>query len=272
MTASDPLLETLLAAGIKLPTPGTTLLRFQELSANDKAGPQDYARAVAHDPALTGELLRVANSPVFRARTPVRTAKAAIAQLGLTRSLAVIASSALRGQMSGVEPRILELLWAGLAASADRAYHAAQAFGFGALADTAYLTGLMHDIGIAVLLRRFPEHAALLDVPPDRLDEAAALLDEAAGASHAKVGATVCRGWKLPAEVVEAIAFHHQPAAIDQLSRQAATLAALLALARRMRDGPGPEWEVWGLYAREILGFDEGGIEELDRRWSTGHG
>ena len=73
MSERDPLLDAVLASGVKLPAPSATLLRLQALAADDNAGPGELADAIGQEPALTGEFMRVANSPVFRTRAPART-------------------------------------------------------------------------------------------------------------------------------------------------------------------------------------------------------
>ncbi len=262
MSERDPLLDAVLASGVKLPAPSATLLRLQALAADDNAGPGELAAAISHEPALTGEFMRVANSPVFRTRAPARSVKAAITILGRTRTLAVVASHALRAQMAGVPPRAIERVWSASAAAADHAYRAARASRVHGIADVAYLAALVHDVGIAVLLRRFPEHAGLLEEAPDDLDIAARRLDAATGADHAAVGAMVARNWKLSPDVAEAVAMHHQPAAAREPS-PATALAILIAVARRLRDGDSEEWQSWAPMAEAHLDITPPKLEEL---------
>lgn len=263
MSDHDPLLDAVLASGVKLPTPSATILRLQALAADEDAGANELAQAIGQDPALTGEFIRVANSPVFRTRNPARSVKAAIAILGRTRTLAVIASSALRSQMAGVSPRAVEVVWSASAVAADNAYRAAQASLVRGIADLAYLAALMHDIGIAVVLRRFPEHAGLFEAPAGSVDGAAMRLDKATGTDHAVVGAMVARNWKLPPEIADAMILHHQPAAARQAPPLVAALATLIAVARRLRDGASEEWDSWEPLAEAHLDLGPERLEAL---------
>lgn len=263
MTERDPLLDAVLASGVKLPTPSAVLLRVQALAADDNAGPNELAQPIGQDPALTGEFIRVANSPVFRTRTPARSVKAAITLLGRTRTLAVIASSALRSQMAGVPPRAVEAVWQASAVAADNAWRAAQVSLVKGIADLAYLAALMHDIGIAVVLRRFPEHAGLFEAPAGGIDVAALRLDKATGTDHAVVGGLVARNWKLPPEIADAMILHHQPAAVRQAPPLVAALATLIAVARRLRDGANEEWDSWEPLAEAHLDITPAKLDAL---------
>ncbi len=262
MSERDPRLDAVLASGVKLPAPSATLLRLQALATDDNAGPGALAAAIGQEPALTGEFMRVANSPVFRTRTPVRSVKAAITVLGRTRTMAVVASHALRAQTAGIAPRAVERVWSASAAAADNAYRAARVSRVRGFADLAYLAALVHDVGIAIVLRRFPEHAGMFETADLTLDIAAQRLDATTGAEHAAVAALVARNWKLPPDVAAAVAIHHKPAAASEPS-PAAALAAFIAVARRLRDGPGEEWPLWAPLAEAHLDIGPEKLEAL---------
>ena len=94
----DALVHAVLASGVVLPAPAPGFQRFQAAALDDGAGPRQMAAAVSDDPALTGALLRVAGSPVFRPRSAPRSVFDAIALLGRTRSLATVASAVLEAE------------------------------------------------------------------------------------------------------------------------------------------------------------------------------
>jgi HD-like signal output (HDOD) protein len=256
MMVRDPLLDAVLASGVKLPTLGGNLARLHALASDDNASPIELASAISKDPALTGEFIRVANSPVFRTRTPARSVRAAIAFLGRTKTLAIITSNALRAQLDGVSRREVAAVWSTSAAVADAAYHAAQASRLRNLADLAYLAGLIHDVGIPILIHRFPDYARHFDAATT-VDLGALAADAAVGADHAAISAMVARNWKLPPEVVEGVTLHHRPAAIERAEPHGASLAILVAAGRRLHGGDSPEWQSWAPLAAAHLGLDE---------------
>lgn len=259
----DVLVEAVLASGVVLPAPGQGFLRLQAAAADENAGPRELAAAVSQDPAMTGALLRVANSPVFRPRSAPRSAQDAIAMLGRTRTLATAASTALKNQSGGLDSKAIEALWSASARAADLTYAVCRATPFKALADTAYLAALMQDAGVAVLLRRAPEHANLLHVTGAALEAGARAIDALTCSDHTAAGFLVARNWKLPTEVCEAIRAHHEPAMALRLGDNARRIALLLAAGRRLRDGASPDWTDWAEPVEAELGLTEAALDQI---------
>ena len=260
---NDLLVGAVLASGVVLPAPGPGFLRLRAVAADEDAGPREMAQAVAQDPAITGALLRVASSPVFRPRSAPRSAQEAIAMLGRTRSLATAASVALKAQSEGLDPRVVDAVWAGCARAAEYSFAVARAARLGPLADTAYLAALMQDAGIAVVLRRTPRHGALLDGDGPTLEAGARALDALSGTHHAAAGYLVARNWKLPGNVCEAIRAHHDPRLARRLGDDARRLVLLLAAGRRVRDGVSPDWVDWADDVAATLGLTETDLDAL---------
>lgn len=267
----DVLIEAVLASGVVLPAPGPGFLRLQAAAADENAGPRELAAAISQDPAITGALLRVANSPVFRPRSAPRSAVEAITMLGRTRTMATAASTALRSQCSGLDASVVEALWSASAQAAELTYAAARHTSFKALADTAYLAALIQDAGIAVVLKRSPEHIDVLRARGAALEAGARALDALSGTDHAAAGFLVARNWKLPADVCEAIRAHHDPRGASRLNDAPKRVAMLLAVGRRLRDGMSPDWIDWADMVSAELALDEANLDELaaDARSAT---
>lgn len=257
----DPLLEAVLKTGVTLPTPGVAFARLQALSVSESAGPRDMADVVGKDPSAIGALMRVANSPVFGLRARLRSVQDAITVLGRTRTLAVCMSTALHSHMEGVDELALEMVWNNSLRAAEEAWRCARASRRGRnLADQVYLAGLLQDVGIAVLLKRYPGESHLFRHGVMSLEEASGRLDANTAADHAAVSALVARNWRLPTEISEAIRCHHHPTAAQRLPDEAATLATLMAFGRLLRDGPSEDWLAWAPLADRYLELDPAGL------------
>ena len=85
---SDAFLE--LARTGKLPSPSGVGARILSLTQDESATVDDIAQVLARDPALTGRILRVANSAAQAGALPLTTTKEAAMRLGL-RSVSSIA-------------------------------------------------------------------------------------------------------------------------------------------------------------------------------------
>lgn len=260
----DALVRAVLASGVILPVPAPGFLRFQAAAADDSAGPKALAAAVIDDPALTGALLRVASSPVFRPRSAPRNVLEAVSLLGRTRSLATVASTALRSRCDGLDASAVDSLWRADARAADAAFWACRASSCKSLADLTYLAALLQDVGTVVVLRRTPELAGLLRCAEPDLEAGIHQLDTASGTCHAAAGYLVARNWKLPTAVCEALRLHHDLRATLRAEPDVRHLGLLLAAGRRMRDGPDtPAWPEWSDPVAAELGLDSPTLDAL---------
>lgn len=191
---------------------------FQELLAclqQPVLSVADAARIMAKDPAMAGNVMKLANSAFFGARQPVITASRAVAHLGAdTLGALVLGHAALKmGAPTGIEGFSLERLWqhsleTGIAArTVARSEKLPQSF-----ADEAFVGGVLHDLGKWV----FPGRSAT-----------AAQME----AHHAEVGAALLNRWGFPNSIVESVAFHHSPA---HASGEGLSLPALIHIADRL--------------------------------------
>ena len=260
---SDPVLEAVLRSGVNLPAPSQSLMRLQAAASDERAGPRELAAIAVKDPVLVGALTRIANSAVFYQQGPARSLIDVIAKLGGTKTLAIAVSASLRSRVAGVDPRTVDAIWERSVHIAAHALHAARRSPLPGLADLAYFASLVHDAGICVMLRRYPDQARLLQNPAAGIDAAALAFDAATGAEHAAVGCIVARNWKLPAAVAEAIRLHHLPES-DAADVETRALAALIAVGRRVVDGPNAEWLLWEPLVAQRLGLDGPMIEAME--------
>ncbi len=264
-TAKDSVLAAVLASGVSLPAPSQTLLQLQPALGDARLGPRQLADIVEQDPVLVGALVRVANSPVFYQQRAPRSLAEVIALLGATKLLGIAVSSALRGKIPGVDPAIVDAIWERSADVAACTFQAARRSRRRDLADPGYFTGLVHDAGLCVMLRRFPQHASMLRVARrSDFDAAALAFDAAVGTEHAAVGALIVRHWKLPAQIADAVNLHHKLPQLSQVADEVAALATLVALGRRLADGPSVSWEPWEPLAESWLGVDAGVLASLE--------
>jgi putative nucleotidyltransferase with HDIG domain len=106
--------------------------------------------------------------------------------------------------------------------------------------EAAFTAGILHDLGKLILAQNFSdEYTAAVN---QARREAAGLWEiepVVFGASHAEVGAYLMGLWGIAEEVVNAIAFHHRPAAAPAPDRILALLHAADALEHRLSGHPG---------------------------------
>src|ERR1700683_1786359 len=86
--------------------------QLAELTAQNATDAAQLARLIQSDPALAGEIMRVANSPVLRPRAPIVSLQQAVSLLGIAGVRNIAPAVMLRGEVfnaPGHEPESEEL-------------------------------------------------------------------------------------------------------------------------------------------------------------------
>jgi HD-like signal output (HDOD) protein len=173
---------------------------------------------------MTAKVLQLANSAFFGRTRQVSHLDEAISYLGLN-TLKALALSA--DAMEAFQPTrdiagfSIERLQAHTGLTARIARELVEA---GRDGDSAVAAALIHDVGILVLASRAPEYLAAVLERAER--EGRALFEverEERGFTHADVGAHLLGLWGLPPAIVEAVAYHHRPAAAHGVKMDAVT-------------------------------------------------
>lgn len=169
---------------------------------------------VRHDPALVSRVLKVVNSAFYGLPGQVTSIDRAIVLLGLNavKNLSIAASM---GQMF----RGLKLtdkftakdLWAHCVAVAIVAKELARKTR-PALAEEAFLGGMIHDIGILIALQTWPEQVRTVC---ERTGEETFfdLEKTVVGVNHAFLGKSLAEKWQFPKCCQAVAGFHHTPGA-----------------------------------------------------------
>ncbi len=127
--------------------------QLAELTAQQATDAAQLARLIQSDPALAGEIMRVANSPALRPRSPIVSLQQAVSWLGVAEVRNIAMAVMLRGEVftaPGHEPESEELwreawlagLWAKEIARERRKH-----------VESAFLAALMHRTGAALALK-----------------------------------------------------------------------------------------------------------------------
>lgn len=167
---------------------------------------------IMQDQALTVRILRVANSSFYGFTGQIANVKDACIVLGCHTIRNIVISTAVIAQFSPDKSNVLDRasLWQHAAATGGIARYLALQSGIDA--ESAFTAGLLHDIGKLALDACFPaEYQTTLQYCKQHDCATREAEQVVLGYDHAFVGKRVAERWKLPASLVNAIAFHHQP-------------------------------------------------------------
>jgi putative nucleotidyltransferase with HDIG domain len=204
----------------KLPNQPASTARILKLLDDPNSSAKDLGKIMDIDPAMSEQVLRLANSPVFGVGGGAVTIKRAVVMLGFDTIKALALSSA-AAVFVRPDPVIATSFWPhAVAAGATASRVAAR---IGREGPDAFTAGLLHDIGHAVC------H----------------LLGEDARSEHAEAGSLALEHWHFPSDLVRAVASHHDTpsAVLEPMVLVVQTAAGVAAkVGRRLNeDEPDPE-------------------------------
>jgi HD-like signal output (HDOD) protein/CheY-like chemotaxis protein len=200
-----------------LPTVPALYRELVELLQSTDATTEAVAKVIGQDIGMTTRILQVANSAFFGLPKSVGTVDRAVAYLGLDTvgslvlAQGVFASyeTAERGGFD-IEKSMLHAMRTAAVAKAIAKHEECDR----QAVEHAFLAGMLHDVGSLVLAAELPskyaELALRLATPGADVQAAER---EIFGVSHAFVGAYLLGLWALPNPIVEAVAYHEEPAA-----------------------------------------------------------
>jgi len=218
---TDP---TLIQRIRNLPTFSPVMQRINAVMANRSSSALDIVNAIKLDPAVSGKVLRLANSAYVGIPRTVSSLHNAVVLLGNKRVHSLVMASTLLSSF-GVKysPSALDLkrYWmhsfaVALAAEA-LAKHLTRYDPVDS--DEMFTAGIIHDIG----------KLALGGYDPDRLQHAVTQSREESrpfftceepDATHSSIGEELARHWNFPKDLCITIAFHHAPTQTPEHGKQ----------------------------------------------------
>jgi len=232
---------------------------------------------IRRDPALTMEVLRMANSALYRRFNKIETIELAISILG-TRGLEHILQSfgARKALEQRYSPQALERLWEHSSEIAEICSLLCARCGVAdEAAEIAYVGGLLHDIGKIILEGRHPTtFKELSRICAEKNISRSAIDDLIEGVNHSLIGARMAEKWNIPERIVELIRSCRTPLSAPEAVRPMAKVIYLAHLVYYQIRHAEKEHEIaenilgeFGLGRNETLeGLAQAARERLEQR------
>ena len=209
--------QELVAKVKNLPPASEAAVRLAGLLGQTELSNEDIVEVLKCDSVLTAKLLRVCNSPHVGLGEPVSSVAQAVLMLGHQEILRIVLTLGFGGALTGSHPACggeANALWLHSLTTAKAAeIVAGSGLGLKFNPALAYTASLLHEIGKAIMdqtlskdLQAKIRHCVRLN-GVSRVE----LEKQMLGTDHAEVGACLLESWRVPEEIVEAVARHHQP-------------------------------------------------------------
>lgn len=199
-------LEKVAAGDFDLPMLPEVATLVMSATQDDNCDAKRLSKLIHRDASLAGNVLKLANSPLYAPAAPIVSLQQAVSRLGMKRirEIALVAACQARVfKAPGHDRRVRELFRHSIAAAAF-AQEIARMRRWNV--EEAFLCGLLHDAGKPVLLQLLADVQKELDVAVEE-----GVVDDILQEMHGEVGSRLVESWKLPARLAETIACHHAP-------------------------------------------------------------
>ena len=260
MFSPDELIQEALSLD---PLPATAN-RLTRILADDDWSLEEVAKTAALDQALTGKLLRHANSAASGSSQEITSVSTAVMRMGPGMVLSIALGEGLQGSLKPALPAYgMEegALWLHSIASA-LAIEVLRKAGWKPPPGT-FVAALVHDVGKLVIGRKLNGMGIKL-TSGDSEESWVQGEAEQLGIDHAELGGAIARAWKLPTGVAEAVEHHHSPHKLAEgpTRMMAQLVAAADGIAHAIQDDPDRPTDPVAMTRLRLTPADQGKIRE----------
>lgn len=210
MPNPDVLRASALRAADRMPLLSVVLNRALSLLAQgDDVSVRDLSTVIEEDVVITGSLLSIANSALYRGNSKVASVRPAIVRLGLHKTRNVLLgltvsrcfkSVRVPGPWSSIRFNAHSLAVATLSDLIVQSVPSQHA-------EWAFMAGLLHDIGLPLIAVGLPEQYRIIAMQAGSQVDIVERERELLGFTHFDLGAEMLARWNCPAMVQEATRF-----------------------------------------------------------------
>ncbi len=195
-----------------LPAFPENIVTLQRMCSSADTTLEEIAESIAKDPSLTADVLKLSNSAGFITGKRITTIKEAVKIIGFRNLNFILTASASRKILSDRYKKF-EAIWEHSSRVAFYARLIARKKNLSAVAESAFISGLLHDIGKIILLSMDSSIVTTISkITKDKQLRSSSILEEISiGISHAEIGGLIAEKWNFPENLFIAINNHHSP-------------------------------------------------------------
>lgn len=194
----------------ELPTIQASFTKILALTESD-AELADIAQAIAKDQSIASKLLHFANSAFYGLKTG--SIVEAVKYLGLKTTRSIVLSTPILNsfELVGMGAKLMQKQW-------SHAFFTNKIFAFlydkflkKRLSEIDATAGLLHNIGVAFLIKHYQAEYLALKKGAGEKEVLAEEERDVLGVAHTELGGHLLRWWDLPYPIIECAMYHHDP-------------------------------------------------------------
>ncbi|WP_248849898.1 HDOD domain-containing protein [Thiomicrospira microaerophila] len=243
--------------GVKLPELPAELIALESELQSKFASSRSIAAIIEKNTTLSGEVLRVANSPAMKLKGECKTIADAVSNLGFNNIRNLVASVLLE-KMFNSNQAYKDIMAHGV----DVAFCMAELSEWvsDVSRDEAYMLGLFHNSGCLMFATKDADNYVKLfqsaHSQPHLILEKE---EQMYGSHHAAVGVLLGKKWHLPVDMLSAILLHHNPECASINNDKVRALVAMIKVANSVVSEVS-----FGAYCgQEMKDYKQDGMQEL---------
>ena len=195
-----------------IPTFPDNILQLLQLCRNKEVEIKDISFSIMRDPALTTDVLKLANSAGFVPGKHIENLTEAVMTIGLKNLESLLITISAR-KILDERFQKFEQIWDHCNKTAAYARTIATKYKMNTIVEQVSLCGLLHDLGKIVLLSVDLELTNwIAELVSDRKIRTSTVMEELSiGISHSGIGVLIAQKWQLPQYLIQSIQWHHSP-------------------------------------------------------------
>ncbi|WP_127471037.1 HDOD domain-containing protein [Thiomicrorhabdus aquaedulcis] len=215
------------------------------------------AQIIEQNTTLSGEVMRIVNSPILKLKVPCHSIRDAVNVIGLDNLYNLVVSAALKN-LFGTKGLFKDIM----DHSVDVAFCMADISDWvqDVTRDQAYMLGLFHNAGALMLAAKSEaQYESLfrnsMSLPTSILQKEEAVYQS----NHAMVGVLIAKKWHLPVDMINAIMLHHNDKCERIQNDRVRAMVAMLKVANAIVS----EVSLGAYRGNEMREYELDGLKEL---------
>jgi len=243
--------------GQKIPELPEEIIELDKEISSKFASMSNVAEIISKNTTLSGELMRLVNSPVVKLKEPVASIRDAVNVMGFNNIANLLVAAAIKNMFGskGLSKDIMDH-------SVDVAFCMSDLSEWvdGITRDEAYMLGLFHNVGAMMLAAKNED--VYKGLFRDSMSKPVSIIkkeEEAFGSNHAMIGVLIGQKWHLPVNMLNAIMLHHNDKCERIKNDQVRAMVAMIKVANAIVS----EISLGVYRSEEMRDYESDGLQEL---------